>query len=47
MELAKALDTEHVVREEAFPLGLVVVKVCAIDEAWTGLKLMLRLANRP
>jgi hypothetical protein len=29
--------TEHVVREEALPLGLVDVKVCAIDEAWSGL----------
>jgi hypothetical protein len=34
--------TEDVVRELAFPLGLVDVKVCAIDEVWSGLKLVIR-----
>lgn len=34
--------TEDVVREIALPLGLVDVKVCAVDEIWSGLKLMLR-----
>ena len=34
--------TEDVVREVALPLGLVDVKVCAIDETWSGLKLMWR-----
>jgi hypothetical protein len=34
--------TEDVVREEALPLGLVDVKVCAIDETWSGLKLVVR-----
>ena len=34
--------TEDVVRETALPLGLVDVKVCAIDEIWSGLKLMIR-----
>lgn len=29
-------------RAEAFPLGLVDVKVCAVDEVWTGQKLMIR-----
>lgn len=38
--------TEHVVREEAFPLGLVDVKVCAVDETWTGLKLVIRVSER-
>jgi hypothetical protein len=38
--------TEDVVREVAFPLGLVDVKVCAIDETWSGLKLVIRKANR-
>jgi hypothetical protein len=34
--------TEDVVREEALPLGLVDVKVCAIDATWSGLKLVVR-----
>ena len=34
--------TEDVVREVALPLGLVDVKVCAIDEVWSGLRLMWR-----
>lgn len=34
--------TEDVVRAVALPLGLVDVKVCAIDETWSGLKLMIR-----
>ncbi|WP_370675997.1 DUF3052 family protein [Pleomorphomonas sp. PLEO] len=34
--------TEDVVRELALPIGLVDVKVCAIDEVWSGLKLMVR-----
>jgi hypothetical protein len=34
--------TEDVVRELALPLGLVDVKVCAIDAVWSGLKLVLR-----
>jgi hypothetical protein len=38
--------TEHVVRELAFPLGLVDVKVVAVDSVWTGLKLVRRLVNR-
>ncbi len=37
---------EDVVREEAFPLGLVDVKVCAVDDTWSGLKLVIRRANR-
>ena len=38
--------TENVIREVALPLGLVDVKVCAIDETWSGLKLVMRKANR-
>ena len=38
--------TEDAVRDTALPLGLVDVKVCAIDETWSGLKLVLRLENR-
>ena len=34
--------TEHVVREVALPTGLVDNKVCAIDETWTGLRLVIR-----
>ena len=34
--------TEHVVREVALPTGLVDIKVCAVDETWSGLKLMIR-----
>ena len=38
--------TEDVVRGIALPLGFVDVKVCAIDETWSGLKLMVRRTNR-
>lgn len=38
--------TEDVVREVALPLGLVDVKVCAVDEVWSGLKLVIRGSNR-
>jgi hypothetical protein len=38
--------TEDVIREVALPLGLVDVKVCAVDETWSGLKLVIRKANR-
>jgi hypothetical protein len=34
--------TEDVVRDVALPTGLVDVKVCAIDETWSGLKLVIR-----
>jgi hypothetical protein len=34
--------TEDVVREVALPRGLVDTKVCAIDETWSGLRLVLR-----
>jgi len=37
---------EDTVREAALPLGLVDVKVCAVDEKWSGLKLVIRRENR-
>jgi hypothetical protein len=38
--------TEDVIRELCLPLGFVDVKVCAVDETWSGLKLMIRRENR-
>jgi hypothetical protein len=38
--------TEDVVRELALAGGLVDVKVCAIDETWSGLKLVVRTRDR-
>jgi len=38
--------TEDVIREIALPLGFVDIKVCAVDETWSGLKLMIRRENR-
>jgi hypothetical protein len=34
--------TEDVIREVALPTGLVDTKVCAVDEIWSGLKLVIR-----
>lgn len=34
--------TENRVRDAALPLGFVDVKVCAVDETWSGLKLVIR-----
>ena len=34
--------TEDVIREVALPMGFVDVKVCAVDDTWSGLKLMIR-----
>jgi hypothetical protein len=34
--------TENVIRDIALPLGLVDVKVCAVDDTWSGLKLVIR-----
>ncbi len=34
--------TEDTVRRLALPLGLVDIKVCAVDETWSGLKLVIR-----
>jgi hypothetical protein len=38
--------TEDVIREVAIPLGLVDVKVCAIDATWSALKLVIRKSER-
>ena len=38
--------TEDTIREVALPLGFVDVKVCAVDETWSGLKLMIRRTKR-
>lgn len=37
---------ENVIRELALPLGFVDIKVCAIDETWSGLKLVVRKTLR-
>jgi hypothetical protein len=38
--------TEEVIRQAALPMGLVDVKVCAVDEIWSGLKLVIRKEHR-
>lgn len=38
--------TEDTIRELALPLGLVDVKVCAVDAVWSGLKLVVRKTGR-
>ncbi len=38
--------TDNVIREHALPLGLVDVKVAAIDDDWSGLRLVWRVENR-
>jgi hypothetical protein len=38
--------TENVIREVAFPMGFVDVKVCAVTDVWSGLKLVVRKALR-
>jgi len=38
--------TEDTVREVFLPLGLVDNKVCAIDETWSGLRVVWRRENR-
>jgi hypothetical protein len=38
--------TEDVIREIALPTGLVDNKVCAIDDTWSGLRLVIRRALR-
>jgi hypothetical protein len=38
--------TEDVIREIALPLGFVDVKVCAVSEQWSGLKLVIRRSER-
>ena len=38
--------TEDVIRNAALGLGLVDVKVCAVNEVWSGLKLVIPVKNR-
>jgi hypothetical protein len=38
--------TEDVIRAVALPLHLVDVKVCAVDQKWSGLKLVIRKEHR-
>jgi hypothetical protein len=38
--------TEDVIREIALPLGFVDIKVCAVSEIWSGLKLVVRKSLR-
>ncbi len=38
--------TEDTVRDMALPLGFVDVKVCAVDDVWSGLKLVVRKTLR-
>jgi hypothetical protein len=38
--------TDEVIREVCLPMGLVDVKVCAVDAVWSGLKLMIRRSAR-
>ena len=38
--------TEDTVRDLALPLGFVDVKVCAVDQTWSGLKLVVRKTLR-
>lgn len=39
--------TEDVIREVALPMGFVDIKVCAVSEVWSGLKLVIRVSERP
>lgn len=38
--------TEDTIRKIALPMGYVDVKVCAVDEVWSGLKLVIRKSER-
>jgi hypothetical protein len=38
--------TEDVIRDICLPMGLVDVKVCAVDDIWSGLKLVIRKEHR-
>lgn len=38
--------TEDTIREMALPLGFVDIKVCAVNEVWSGLKLVIRKEPR-
>lgn len=38
--------TEQTIRDVCLPMGLVDIKVCAVDEVWSGLKLVIRKEMR-
>lgn len=38
--------TEDVIRQVALPLGFVDIKVCAVNDVWSGLKLVIRKSER-
>ena len=38
--------TENVIRDIGLAAGLVDNKVCAIDDTWSGLRFVIRVANR-
>ncbi len=38
--------TEDTIREVALPLGFVDIKVCAVSDVWSGLKLVIRKSKR-
>jgi hypothetical protein len=38
--------TEDTIREVALPLGFVDIKVCAVSDVWSGLKLVIRKEER-
>jgi hypothetical protein len=38
--------TENLIREVALQNGLVDIKVCAVDDTWSGLKLVIPVAER-
>ena len=38
--------TEDIIRNYAIQVGLVDIKVCAIDDIWSGLKLVIPLKDR-
>jgi hypothetical protein len=38
--------TEDIIREVALPLGFVDIKVCAVSDVWSGLKLVIRKTER-
>ena len=39
--------TENVIREAGLNAGLVDIKVCAVNEVWSGLKFVIPVRNRP
>jgi hypothetical protein len=38
--------TEDVIREVCLPMGYVDIKVCAVSDVWSGLKLVIRVSER-